>query len=321
MLSRRLLVVSALLLISNIGNGALAQQWPARPVQVVVPFGPGGVTDSMARISADLIAKDIGQPIVIDNRGGAGGVVGTQAALRAARDGYTLLFASSTQMVVSPLIHKVTYTPDDLVPISIVGRNIMGFVANPALGINTLEELIAHAKKYPGKLNYAIAGIGTNSHLTGELFKKTAGLDIVPVNYPNGPQSISAVISGDVQFYFGNLSDSMPFISSGKLKLLAVSSEKRRSDLPDTPTIAETLPGFTVAAWNGYFGLKGTPEPILKRLEGAVIKALQDPKVQTMLTNIGVDPVGSTSEEMAASLRSIAADARTAVEASGLTRK
>jgi tripartite-type tricarboxylate transporter receptor subunit TctC len=307
---------------SGASVSAAAQEWPTRAVRVMVPYGPGGVTDIMARVSADRLSRELGQPFVIENRGGAGGVIGTEAALRSPRDGYTIFFGSTTQVASSPLIHKIKYDPrKDLVAVSVVGENIMGFATNPALGLNTVEDLIAYVKARPGAVNYAIAGIGTNSHLSGAAFARRAGLEMIAVPYPAAPQAMTALMAGDVSFYFGNLSDSLPFVSTGKLKVLAVTSEQRKPELPEIPTVSETLPGFTLVSSNGYFGLGGTPQPILKRLETAVIKAMTDPDARRLLLNNGVDPVGSSADYMRLAVDRNIAMAEIAVDAAGLRLK
>jgi tripartite-type tricarboxylate transporter receptor subunit TctC len=301
---------------------ALAQDWPTRPVKVVVPYGPGGIADVFARITADRLTKVLGQPFVVESRGGAGGAIGTEYVVRSPPDGYTLYFAGGGQFSVVPLMQKLSYDPlKDLAPISMVTRNGMAFAVNNDLPVRSLPEFIAYARANPGKINYGATGLGSSSHLAPAAFAARERLDMVVVPYTATPPSIVALINGTVQLFFGNVSDILGSAQGGKARLLAFSTAQRLPQFPDIPTVAETVPNFVMTGWNGYFAPAGTSRAIIDRLSQAVAAVCRDPEVVKLMAELSVDPVGSTPDELAAAIAADLPIYRAAVEAAGLMRK
>jgi tripartite-type tricarboxylate transporter receptor subunit TctC len=301
---------------------ALAQDWPTRPVKVVVPYGPGGIADVFARITADRLTKVLGQPFVVESRGGAGGAIGTEYVVRSPPDGYTLYFAGGGQFSVVPLMQKLSYDPvKDLAPISMVTRNGMAFAVNNDLPVRSLPEFIAYARANPGKINYGATGLGSSSHLAPAAFAARERLDMVVVPYTATPPSIVALINGTVQLFFGNVSDILGSAQGGKARLLAFSTAQRLPQFPDIPTVAETVPNFVMTGWNGYFAPAGTSRAIIDRLSQAVAAVCRDPEVVKLMAELSVDAVGSTPDELAAAIAADLPVYRAAVEAAGLMRK
>jgi tripartite-type tricarboxylate transporter receptor subunit TctC len=301
---------------------ALAQDWPTRPVKVVVPYGPGGIADVFARITADRLAKVLSQPVVVESRGGAGGAIGTEYVVRSPPDGYTLYFAGGGQFSVVPLMQKLSYDPvKDLTPISLVTLNGMAFAVNNDLPVRSLPEFINYARANPGKINYGATGLGSSSHLAPAAFAARERLDMVVVPYTATPPSIVALINGTVQLFFGNVSDILGSVQGGKARLLAFSTAKRLPQFPDVPTVAETVPNFVMTGWNGYFAPAGTPRAIIERVSQAVAAVCRDPEVVKLMADLSVDAVGSTPDELAAAIAADLPIYRAAVEAAGLMRK
>ncbi|MEA2946510.1 MAG: hypothetical protein QOI40_1840 [Alphaproteobacteria bacterium] len=301
------------------GGAAMAQDWPTRPVKVVVPNGPGGVSDTLARLTSERLAKMFGQPFVIENKGGAGGIIGTEYAARSSNDGYTLYFGGGAQFTVNPLIKKLSFDPlKDLTPISMVSINGMGLVVHPDLPVRSVREFIDYVKANPGKVNYGVAGIGQSSHLAPAAFAAREGLDMVVVPYQSTPPALMGLLSGTVQVFFGNISDLMELIQSGRGRLLAISTEKRVPQFPDIPTVAETVPGFVMTGWIGYFAPAGTPRPIIDQLSRALVAICREREIVKTMANVGIDVVGNTPEEFTASIRADLPIVRSAVESAGL---
>src|SRR5438128_4694309 len=256
-----LAVVAAVLCCSS----ALAQSWPQRPVKVVVPFVAGGNTDNQARIVSERLAATLGQPFVVENRVGAGGAIAAEFVAKSPPDGYTLFFAASPQFSL-PLLQKVNFDPyKDFIPVSIVGTNPFVLGIHASVPARTVKEFVDYVKARPGQLNYASAGAGTTTHLTGALFLSRAGLKMAHVAYKGGAQAVADLVGGQVQMYFGNASELIQHSQSGKVRMLGVSRAKRTPQLPDVPAIAETYPGFATGTWNGYLAPAGTPQPIGER--------------------------------------------------------
>jgi tripartite-type tricarboxylate transporter receptor subunit TctC len=318
-------VRAALLALGCIAFGwgtAMAQDWPARAVKVIVPYGPGGISDILARLTADRMAKMFGQPFVIENRGGAGGVIGTEYAVRSPNDGYTLYLAGGAQLTVNPLVKKLAYDPlKELTPISMVSINGMALTVHPDLPARSVREFIGHVKANPGKVNYASAGIGQSSHLTPAAFAAREGLEMVVVPYQSTPAALVGLASGSVQVFFGNMSDVLELVQGGKARMLAISTERRMAQFPDVPTVDETVPGFVMTGWVGYFAPAGTPRPIIERVSKAIIAICREPEVAKTMAAVGIDPVGDTPEEFAAAIAADLPIVRSAVEAAGLLRK
>jgi tripartite-type tricarboxylate transporter receptor subunit TctC len=301
---------------------AFAQDWPARTVRVVVPYGPGGIADVFGRITADRLTKLLSQPFVVESRGGAGGAIGTEYVVRSPNDGYTLYFAGGGQFSVLPLMQKLAYDPlRDLMPVSMVTRNGMALAVNNDLPVRSMREFIDYVRANPGKVNYGSTGLGSSSHLAPAAFAAHQKLDMVVVPYQATPPSILALISGTIQVFFGNISDIVESARGGKVRLLAISSEQRVAQFPDVPTVAETVPGFVMTGWNGYFAPAGTPRSIVDRLAQAIATICRDPEVVKIMGNMSVDAVGSTPEQLAAAIQQDLPIYRVAVEAAGLRKQ
>jgi tripartite-type tricarboxylate transporter receptor subunit TctC len=313
------------LMAAALGAGAspvTAQDWPVRPVKVIVPYGPGGISDILARMTADRLAKMLGQPFVIDNRGGAGGVIGTEFAAHSPNDGYTLYLGGGAQFTVNPLVKRLTYDPlKDLTPISMVSINGMALTVHPDLPVRSVREFIDYVRANPGRINYATAGLGQSSHLTPAAFAAREGLDMVVVPYQSTPAALVGLLSGAVQVFFGNVSDVLELVQSGKARLLAISTEKRVAQFPNIPTVSETVPGFVMTGWIGYFAPAGTPPPIIDRASKALVAICREPEVIRTMANAGIDAVGDTPQAFAAAIEADLPIVRSAVEAAGLLRK
>jgi len=290
--------IAAAMLLAALVAGALAQDYPSRPVRLIVPFPPGGSNDVVGRLVAMQLSTQLGQQVFVDNRGGAGGVIGTEACATAAPDGYTLCIISIAH-AVNPALHKLNYDPiKSFTPISIfaTGPNVLAI--NPTLPVNSVKELVALAKQKPGELNYASAGVGSFQHLGAELFKITAGVDIVHVPYKGGGPAMQDVISGHVKIMFSSLIQTTPFIKSGQLKALGTGGAKRSSVLPDVPTISEAgVPGYVADNWWGLAAPAGLPEALVEKLYAASQAALKSPELLAAFEREGAAPVTMTTAE------------------------
>jgi tripartite-type tricarboxylate transporter receptor subunit TctC len=279
---------------------ALAQNnnYPTKPVRLIVAFPAGGSTDIIGRLVGQRLSERLGQQVIVDNRGGAGGMIGTEIAARAAPDGYTLTMGTTSTHVIAPAaFSKVKYDPiKDFAPITLVASTPYLLVVNPSVKANSLKDFIALAKSQPGKLNYASAGAGSTTHLAMEMLKHTAGLDIVHVAYNgNGPAGV-AVLGGQVQALFGSMPAVLPQAKAGKLRPLAVGTSKRSPALPDVPTVAESgYPGFEVSLWLGFFAPRGTPAPIINRLHAELVKIVLSPEMKEQLEKNGAEPAHNAS--------------------------
>jgi len=293
--------VAALLLLAA-AHGASAQAWPAKPVKLVVPFPAGGPTDVLSRAMADKLGTALGQPVVIENKPGAGGAIGADFVAKSAPDGYTLVMATTSTHSIGPYLAKLPYDPQkDFTPIVWVGNATNILVVPPSLGVNSVQELIALAKKDPGKLNYATSGVGTVVHLTSEHFANMAGVKFTHVPYKGVQLSIPDLLSGQVSMLFDNIMTAQSHIKSGKLKALGISSLQRSPLVPDVPTIAESgLPGFESVTWFGVFGPAGTPKSVVERMNMEVNKVLADPAIRERFAQLGFEPAGGTPGEFAA---------------------
>ena len=279
---------------------ANAETYPSRPVTLVVPSGPAGAVDSVARVLAQYLGQQIGQPIVVDNRAGAGGNIGTDFAAKAARDGYTLLMAASSSQTINPVLYsKIPFDPiKDFEPISLIATAPYALVVNPKLPANTVAELIQLAKKQP--LYYGSAGNGSLNHLLGEMLKSSAGIDMTHVPYKAVAAAAADTVSGQVQVLFGSLPGVMPLVRSGQLRALAVATSQRTKLAPDLPTIGETVPGFQTTAWYGLMAPAGTPRAVLDKLQAATAKVLMSKEFSDTLAKQGVEIMGSTPQQFKA---------------------
>lgn len=287
---------------------SMAQAWPARPIRLVVPFPPGGLIDNMARLVGSRLSQELGQPVVIDNKPGAGGNVGAAEVARAPADGYTLLMASPA-LTISPAIYKnLPYQPSQLAPVALLGRVPNVLLVNPASGIGKVQDLVGRAKAKPGQLNYASNGNGTSLHLSAELFKRRSETFITHVPYRGSAAAITALLSGEVDMMFDNLPSAIGQIQAGKLRALAVTTAQRSSALPDVPTLAEAgMEGFNVSAWFGVAAPAGLPAPVATRLADALQKVVQQPEVAAAMQRQGADPAFMDAASAAAALNADAA--------------
>jgi len=275
-----------------------AQTYPSKPVRLIVPFPPGGSNDIVARMLATQLAGPLGQSVVIENKGGAGGVLGTDVVAKAAPDGYSLLLISVAYAFAPALYKTLPYDPEKaFAPITIVGRGPSALTVHPSVPANTVAELIALAKKNPGKLNYASAGVGSFQHLSAALFMSQAGIDVVHVPYKGGGPAMADVMGGQAQIVMPSLIQVVPHIKSGRLKALGTSGPKRSPQLPDVPAIAETLPGYESQNWWGVLAPAGTPQPVLDRLYGAMSEVLQSKETGKRMESEGAETVRMTSAE------------------------
>jgi tripartite-type tricarboxylate transporter receptor subunit TctC len=281
--------------------GAHGQEWPAKPVHVIVPFPPGGGADAMPRAVADRVSEKLGQPLVVENRPGAGGNIGADVVFHSDPDGYTLLSAPPPPLVINRLLYrKLDYDSTRFVPITVIGAIPNALFVNPGVGVSSVAELIAYARANPGKLNYGSQGNGTTSHMTCELFKSMAGgLKITHIPYKGTAPALADLLAGHVDLMCDNLGVSLAHARAGRLKLLAVASPKRFPTLPDVPALAETLPGFESRAWFGMVAPPGTPPAIAEKMSEAVRAALTFPEVRKRLAGLSAEPMGLTPAEMA----------------------
>ena len=299
---RGLLGLTALALLGSVTMAAAQDAFPTRPVSLVIPFPAGGSTDLVGRIVAEKMSSLLGQQIVVDNRGGAGGNVGSAAVAKAEPDGYTILMGTVATHAINPALYKkMPYDPvADFAPVSllVVVPNVL--VVNPDFPAQNVQELIALAKEKPGELSYASSGNGTPLHLSGELFKSMAGVDIVHVPYKGAGPALVDVMGGHVPIMFDNLPSSTDHIKAGKLRGLAVTTAERSPSMPDLPTIAESgLPGYETYTWNALFVPAGTPPDVIAKLNEAAVAAVSDPEVKAKLETMGASIVGSTPEQLA----------------------
>jgi len=284
-------------------------QYPNRPIRLIVPFPPAGATDIVGRIVAQKLGERLGQPVVVENRPGGGGSLGSDLAAKSQADGYTILIATSSTHSIGPVLQKLPYDPiRDFAPITHVANVPNVLVVGPKLPVKDLKDLVALAKAQPGKLNYASSGIGTIVHLNGELFKMIAKVDIVHVPYKGTQLSIPDLASGNVAMLVDSLASAMPNIRSGNARPIALNAPKRSALLPEVPTFAEAgMPEFDLYTWFGMFAPAGTPREIVARLQRDVVAGLQAPDLLERFDAVGAEPVGSTPEQFVERIRSDAA--------------
>jgi tripartite-type tricarboxylate transporter receptor subunit TctC len=291
-------LVKAAALLLVLTATAAAQDFPTKPIRLIIPFPPGGSNDVVGRMVALQLGDRLGKQVVVDNRGGAGGIIGTEAAAKSAPDGYTLLIISIAH-AVSPWLYKLQYDPiKSFVPVSILASGPNVLVVNPSLPVHSVTELIALAKQKPGELNYASAGIGSFQHLGGELFKLTAGVNIVHVPYKGGGPAMTDVLGGYTKIMFSSLVQTTPFVLNGQLRALGTSGLKRNPALPDVPTIAEAgLPGYEATNWWGVVAPAGTPPAIVEKLHNEIAAVQNAPQTKEQFAAQGADIVQMTSAE------------------------
>ena len=298
----RISVIGVLVVVS--AGVASAQTYPSRPIRWVAPFPPGGTTDIVARIVAERLTEALGQQVSLDNRPGAGGNIAAEIVAKAPPDGYTVLTGFPGLAINPSLYAKMSYDPlKDLAPVILISSAPLLMVVHPALPAKTVKELIALAKRRPGELLFPSAGNGSSSHLGGELFKASAGIDIQHVPYKGSMQGMVDLISGRMQLMVNPLPEMIPFVESGKLRAIAVTGLNRSAVMPDLPTVAETLPGFEVTTWNGLMAPAATPKDIIAKLNTEVVKLLKVPATAKRMNEIGLDTIASTPEQFAEHLR------------------
>jgi len=297
----------ALPLLFALANVATGQAWPAKPVRVVVPFPPGGPADLLPRLIGPKLSEIWGQPVVVDNKPGAGGNIGMDAAAKSAADGYTLVIGPNGNLVVNPHLYaNLPYdVTRDFVPITLVASFPNVLVVHPDLPVKSVTELIALAKAKPKTLSYGSPGIGSQAHVGGELLKLMAGIDIVHVPYNGTAPAMKDLLGGQIQFMFAQVSSALPQVQSGKLRALGVASPRRFAQLPDLPTIAEAgLPGFEAVSWYALLAPAGTPKDVIAKIQSDVARVLQLPEIREKLVAQGSEPVGNTPEQLGAMLKS-----------------
>jgi tripartite-type tricarboxylate transporter receptor subunit TctC len=282
---------------------APAQTWPDHPVRLIVPAGPGGPTDVLARLIADRLTQSLGQPVIIDNRAGAGGAIGARAVAAAAPDGYTLLVGNTATLANIPAVSRnAGYDPiKNFVPVAKITDSYQLLVVTPALPVKSAAEFIAYAKANPGKLNDAAVGAGNLTHLSGELLKTRAGIDFATVHYKSGGESMTALLGGQVQFAIDNVTVVRPLLQDDRLRALAVTSRKRQPDFPDLPTMIEAgVPDYVVTSFFGVVAPAATPADIVEKLNRAINAALETPEMRSALAKLGAQPAIETPKEFAA---------------------
>jgi len=285
----------------------LAQSYPAKPIRLVLPYPPGGGSDTIARPLAQKLSEGLGQQVVVENRGGAGGNIGMEAVARSAPDGYTLVFALTAQLAVNPgLYPKLPYDPiRDYAPITLLGSGGYILVVHPSLPVKSVKELVAFAKARPGQIAYSSSGNGSGGHLAEELFNNMSGIRMLHVPYKGGGPALMDMIAGQVQLLFATQLASWPHVQSGRIRALAVSTAKRPASLPNLPTVAEAgVPGFDAGVWYAVLAPAGTSREIVMRLNGEIARVLNQPDYRNLLVNNTIDPIGSPPEELARTIKS-----------------
>jgi tripartite-type tricarboxylate transporter receptor subunit TctC len=296
---RRNFAFAVALVMCSMGADALAQAYPSRPIRLVVGFSPGGAADVVARTIGEGLGRALGQPIIVENRPGAGSSIAADNVAKSAPDGYSVLIASPAGISVNPALNpKLNYRPSDLLPITKVSASPLLIVVNPATGITSVNELIAAAKKSPGKLNYATSGIGSAPHFGAVLFSRITGIDMVHVPYKGGGQAVASVVAGDTQVTFATPPSVLPMVRAGRLRVLAVTNLDRSPLMPEVPGMAEAgVPEFSIAFWYGFFVPAGTPPDIIKKLFEATHIAAQRPEFKATLAREGTEVALSRSPE------------------------
>lgn len=294
--------------------------YPHKSVRLIVPFPPGGGTDAIARALGERMSVDLKQSMVIDNKPGAGGMIGAEATARSPADGYTLFVGTNSSLVTNKFLYaKMPYDPDGFELIGLVGITPLVVVINPAVPARTIPELVAYAKANPGKLTYASFGNGTTSHLAAELFKQRAGIDMLHVPYKGASEALPAIIGGQVSVYFDTIVSSIPHVKSGKLLALGVTSAKRSQTLANVPTIAEQgYPGYDMYPWYGLVAPKGTPKEVLEKLRASLTRALADPKLVERLGPTGAEVTPMTATEFQEFVRNDTLKTEKVVKAAGV---
>ena len=304
--SARLIAAAVALHAAAVHGAPTVSDYPTKPIRLVITYPPGGNTDLVGRAVAQKLTETWGQQVIVDNRGGAGGVLGTVIAKQAAADGYTLLLGTSAGMVLNPLLmSRIPYDPlADFAPVSLVIVLPQLLVVHPGLAAHNIKEFVALAKSKPGQLNFGSSGVGTPNHLGGEMLKAMAGINVVHVPYKGGAASITDLIAGQVQLVISSVPSVLPHVRNGRLRALAIGSAKRTSALRDVPTVAESgVPGYEYTTWYGIFVPARTPGPIVRQLNAEIVRMLADPQVSQRFQSQGGDPASSTPGALTAYMK------------------
>ncbi len=299
---------------------AQAEPYPSKPIHFIVPYPPGGPLDTVARLLGQKVSESVKQPVIVENKPGAGGNIGADYVAKSAPDGYTILMGAVATHAINPTLYShIPYDPvKDFAPVTEVASTPNVLVVNPSLPVSNVKEFIAYAKAHPGELNFGSGSTGSAGHLAGELFKSMAGVQMVHVPYKGAAPAMQDLIGGQIQLMFDNLASSLGQIRAGKVKALAVTTGKRSSLAPELPTIAESgLPGFDISTWFGIFAPGGTPQPVVEKLHDEFVKAIDSPDVQATMKKLGAEPVGNSPREFAAYIRSEARKYAKVIKASG----
>lgn len=302
-MSKAGLIAAACMLAAS--TGFAADVYPNRPVRIIVPFAPGGATDIVARLVAQKLNEGWGQPVVVDNRAGAGGNIGGDIAAKSNPDGYTLFMTSGSIVTANQHMYaKMPFSPEkDLVAITNVASGPQAIVVNPSNPAKTLKDFIAMAKAKPKSMTFGSAGVGTQTHLAAENFIYTAGIDVTHIPYKGEGPAVSDLVGGQIQFVTPNLSAAISFVNTGKLRALAVTSKERSAQLPNVPAVAETLPGFENLGWFGFMVPTGTPKAVITKVHADTVKALAGADLRKRITEIGMVTVGNTPEDFAKDIK------------------
>lgn len=305
--SRQSRLCMAVLALVAFAQAAFAQApaWPQRPIKLIVPFAAGGNTDGIARLTAERISQSLGQPVIVENKAGANGAIAADFVAQSPPDGYTLLMAAMPVLAILPSITKTKFDPlRDFAPVSNVGSNPFVMAISSAVPAKNVREFVAYVKKNDSKLNFASGGSGSVSHLSPVLFLKRANLNMTHISYKGGGPAVADLLGGQVQMYFGNLSELAPHADGGKIRIIGVSSPERARQIPNVPTIAESgYPGFKTLTWNGIVAPAGTPPAIINRVALAVQSAVSTTEMRARLWQLGVDPIGDTPAQFSQTLR------------------
>lgn len=307
----------------GLNYSARAQQWPERPVRVIVPFAAGGNTDLVARLVSQKLSESFGQPFVVENHAGAGGTIAAELVAHAPPDGNTLFVAALAQIAIAPAIMETRYDPlKDLIPISDIATNPYVLAVNPSVPVKTLAEFVDYVRARPGQLAYASAGVGTQTHLTMALFLKQANLDMIHVPYKGNAPAMADLVAGQVPAMVTNLSDAIPQVAAGKIRALAVTSASRMPQIPDIPTAVEAgYPTFKILTWNGFMAPTGTSPEIISKVAAEIARAVREPEVIDRLRSYGDEALGDTPAEFASTIAADVALWGSAVKLAGVSGK
>jgi tripartite-type tricarboxylate transporter receptor subunit TctC len=309
-----------MLFLSFLASEAAAQQYPSKPIRFVIPYPPGGPLDAVARLTAQKVSETVKQPVIVDNKPGAGGNIGADIVAKSPADGYTILMGAVATHAINPTLYaSIPYDPvRDFAPVTQLASTPNILIVNPSIPASNVREFIAYAKANPGKLNFGSGSTGSAGHLAGELFKSMAGIEMTHVPYKGAAPAMQDLVGGQIQLMFDNLASALGQVRAGKVKGLAVTTAKRTPLAPDLPTIAESgLPGFDISTWFGIFVPAGTPREVVDRLHAEFTRALAAPDVREKILNLGAEPVGNRPEEFAAYIKREAEKYARVIKASG----